>query len=242
MEIKELSSLKRHIGTANTSNPSTSSKEQQADIGSTAGPSTSISSSCVTDESKCTNPCNTGVEPTFGGSRCKLFELSECGDDCRVFLVYQLQPDRDEPSVWLYNSSEDRWYQLADSFVKYFRMMLVHLGLPLWQKCAAGLPLPTWIEQVYLLVGPHLLTSMAPTAAGAAVKQTVSAETSLWSDGPTNLIDPAIFRGKAHSLQHAGVRPKTIATHNTTSSAIASATSTTTSTLAGSNAKKKISH
>ncbi|OXU20379.1 hypothetical protein TSAR_007370 [Trichomalopsis sarcophagae] len=134
MEIKDLSSLKRHVGSV------TSGKDQQAE---NSGSSSSSATTSTADEVKALTSL---VEPTFGGSRCKLFELAECAD-CRVFLAYQLQPDQDEPSVWLHSSTTQRWYQLADSFSKYFRMMLVHLGLPLWQMCAAGLQLPTWLEQ-----------------------------------------------------------------------------------------------
>lgn len=130
MEIKELSSLKRHIGVA-------TSKDQQADGTS----STSSSSSSLLGEG------GGPIEPTFGGARCKLFELAECAE-CKVFLAYQLQPDQDEPSVWLYDPRNGKWHLLADSFCKYFRMMLVHLGLPQWQMCAANLQLPTWLEQV----------------------------------------------------------------------------------------------
>lgn len=165
MEIKDLSSLKRHVG---SSNNTTSGKDQQAETNSSNSNSSSATTSTA-DEVKVSTTLM--VEPTFGGSRCKLFELAEC-DDCRVFLAYQLQPDQDEPSVWLHSSITQRWYQLADSFSKYFRMMLVHLGLPLWQICAAGLQLPTWLEQVYSFFffieeinaetsGRYLLSSLA---------------------------------------------------------------------------------
>ena len=146
MEIKDLASLKRHVGNGG--------KDQQADCSSSSaggGSSTSASSSTSISTSDEASGKPNIVEPTFGGSRCKLFELAEC-DECKVFLAYQLQPDQDEPSVWLHNFATARWYLLADSFVKYFRMMLVHLGLPMWQVCAAGLPMPTWIEQVSCFV------------------------------------------------------------------------------------------
>lgn len=67
-------------------------------------------------------------------------------------------------------------------------MMLVHLGLPLWQCCVAGLSLPAWIQQVYFLIGPHLLPS--------TVEPMETISTSMWNNGPTNIIDPAIFKGR----------------------------------------------
>ncbi|XP_076233122.1 tubulin polyglutamylase complex subunit 2 [Calliopsis andreniformis] len=122
---------------------------------------------------------------------CKMFEIAPCFPDsgrAKVYLVYRLKSEQETPSIWLHCEEADRWYHLADSFTNYFRMMLVHLGLPLWQCCAAGVPLPTWIEQVYFLVGPHLLpTTVEPT-------ETIS--TSMWNNGPINVIDPAIFKMK----------------------------------------------
>lgn len=48
-------------------------------------------------------------------------------------------------SVWL-ATRDGAWGWLADSFTHYFRMALVHLGLPSWQATFAGLPLLPWAE------------------------------------------------------------------------------------------------
>lgn len=48
-------------------------------------------------------------------------------------------------SVWL-ATREGVWGWLADSFTHYFRMCLVHLGLPGWQATFANLPLIPWAE------------------------------------------------------------------------------------------------
>ena len=37
-----------------------------------------------------------------------------------------------QPEIWFLDRSLEWWY-LASSFTDYFRMMIVHLGLPLWQ-------------------------------------------------------------------------------------------------------------
>ena len=37
-----------------------------------------------------------------------------------------------QPEIWFLDRSPEWWY-LASSFTDYFRMMIVHLGLPLWQ-------------------------------------------------------------------------------------------------------------
>lgn len=48
-------------------------------------------------------------------------------------------------SVWLI-TREGAWGWLSDSFTQYFRMALVHLGLPGWQAAFANLPLIPWAE------------------------------------------------------------------------------------------------
>ncbi|XP_011505911.1 PREDICTED: tubulin polyglutamylase complex subunit 2 [Ceratosolen solmsi marchali] len=203
MEIKELSNLKRHSNVKGNSCCCTSTNTSASTSYSSSNSSSSNNNNKNDNENgtylqQTSNESKLPViQPSFTDSRCKLFELSECAD-CRVFLTYQLQPDQDEPSVWLYNTTTNQWYRLADNFIKYFRIMLVHLGLPLWQMCAVGLQLPIWLEQVYLLVGPHLLESTLPS------DQTSNPYEPL----PTNLIDPAVFRVKEQH-QHNGAKQKT---------------------------------
>lgn len=164
MEIGGLSSLKRYVG-----------KDRQA------GPSTQDSSGIQAE------PQDTMFS---GDSRdCKLFEIGQCfpgPENGRVYLAYRSKQEQDSPNIWLHRGSG--WYHLADNFTTYFRMMLVHLGLPLWQCCVAGLPLPTWVEQAYFLIGPHLLPS--------TVEPIESVSASLWNNGPVNVLDPTIFKAK----------------------------------------------
>ncbi|KAH0564654.1 tubulin polyglutamylase complex subunit 2 [Cotesia glomerata] len=168
MTINEFAGLKRFIG----------SKEQQQQ--------TEIESKSQ-DESE--------MIPSLGG-RCKLFEIDQCGGIAKIFLVYHIRPDWDgEPGIWLYNddNASGNWYHLSDTFIKYFRMMLVHLGLPLWQYCVAGLDLPTWVQQTYYLVGPHLLsTGEEREERGKQTTETIS--TTIFKDAPYNTIDPSIFK------------------------------------------------
>ncbi|XP_046734308.1 tubulin polyglutamylase complex subunit 2 [Diprion similis] len=124
--------------------------------------------------------------------RCRLFELGHCGNS-KVYLAY-VNPEED-PGIWLHHEESSRWLRLADGFTKYFRMLLIHLGLPLWQYCATGLPMPTWVEQIYLLVGPNLL----PTT----VKPSQSVSRTLWNEGSSNAIDPAIFKSKESKQRNA---------------------------------------
>jgi tubulin polyglutamylase complex subunit 2 len=41
-------------------------------------------------------------------------------------------PTANEPEVWFLDQSDD-WHFLAATFTEYYRMMLLHLGLPFWQ-------------------------------------------------------------------------------------------------------------
>ncbi|XP_053988070.1 tubulin polyglutamylase complex subunit 2 [Hylaeus volcanicus] len=176
MEVGSLSSLKRYSGKepqAESSRPETDPERSETEPGSSASQENAI------------------ALPSADSRGCKMFEIARCFPEsgkAKVYLVYRAKPEQESPGIWLHREDADRWYHLADTFTVYFRMMLVHLGLPLWQCCVAGVPLPTWVEQVYFLVGPHLLPStLEPT-------ETIS--TSLWNNGPINVIDPTIFKGK----------------------------------------------
>ncbi|XP_076160949.1 tubulin polyglutamylase complex subunit 2 [Ptiloglossa arizonensis] len=180
MEIGGLAYLKRY----NAGEPRTDSSKQETDP--------------PPARSEPEHGCATGLENAIiphpcGDSRgCKMFEIARCFPEsgkAKVYLVYRGKPEQESStSIWLHREEADRWYHMADSFTVYFRMMLVHLGLPLWQSCVAGVSLPTWVEQVYFLVGPHLLPS--------TVEPVETVSTSMWNNGPTNVIDPAIFKGK----------------------------------------------
>lgn len=178
MEIGALSSLKRYVG-----------KDRQT------GLSAQTEDAAAAAAVICESDAGADVLPfALGDSRdCKLFEIGQCfpqgagGNGGGVYLAYRPKREQESgPGVWL--SRNGGWHHLADSFTAYFRMMLAHLGLPLWQCCAAGLPLPTWVEQAYFLVGPHLLPSTVEPG------ETVSA--SLWNNGPINVLDPDVFKVK----------------------------------------------
>ncbi|KAJ4429705.1 hypothetical protein ANN_21908 [Periplaneta americana] len=72
--------------------------------------------------------------PNFG-VKCKIFELDACQGIGKVCLVYlhksECESDlkREDPKIWLLDRSFE-WHYLAADFTQYFRMMLVHQGLP----------------------------------------------------------------------------------------------------------------
>ena len=181
MEIGTLSSLKRY----SNKDHQTDSSKQELD-NDTHKLNNEITASSITDFE---NPNSINLQGNDHG--CKMFEIASCFPEsgmAKVYLLYRMKQEEESPTIWLHREDTNRWYHLANNFTVYFRMMLVHLGLPLWQCCVSGLSLPPWVEQVYFLVGPHLLPS--------AVEPTETISTSMWNNGPTNVIDPTIFKGK----------------------------------------------
>uniref|UniRef100_A0A1B6LEW4 Knr4/Smi1-like domain-containing protein n=1 Tax=Graphocephala atropunctata TaxID=36148 RepID=A0A1B6LEW4_9HEMI len=126
-------------------------------------------------------------KPNFG-SKCKIFELDPCQNVAKVCLVYMEKPEGDtrkeEPKIWLLDRSYE-WHFLADNFTQYFRMMLVHQGLPQWQFRFTPMGLTPWAEQMMFMICPHLL-------ADQEVK-------SPRFDPSLNQIDPSIFKTRNKS-------------------------------------------
>lgn len=194
MEIGRLSTLKRYLlagkeRPSDTTAPTTEEGDLESENVETIAESNGTEDDVDTTSSK--------IQITANPRGRKLFELARCfppSSDAKIYLVYSNKSEQPAPEIWLHRESTDLWYPLADNFTKYFRMMLVHLGLPLWQCCVLGLALPTWVEQVYFLVGPHLLPS--------TVEPTETVSTSLWNNGPTNLLDPSIFKTKENKQRN----------------------------------------
>ncbi|KAJ4445825.1 hypothetical protein ANN_12510 [Periplaneta americana] len=93
-----------------------------------------------------------------------IFELDACQGIGKVCLVYihksECESDlkREDPKIWLLDRSFE-WHYLAADFTQYFRMMLVHQGLPQWQFKFTPMDLTPWAEQMFMLIAPHLLQS-----------------------------------------------------------------------------------
>ncbi|CAH0726504.1 unnamed protein product, partial [Brenthis ino] len=121
---------------------------------------------------------NAGPRPVLN-TKSKVFELDNCRNIGKVCLIYT----GGSWSVWL-ATREGAWGWLADSFTHYFRMALVHLGLPGWQAAFANLPLIPWAEQIFLLLAPHLLDKT----------DTENNVVSVTSEAGLNHIDPNIFK------------------------------------------------
>ena len=99
--------------------------------------------------------------PQFG-LRWKIFELDGCEGAGKVCLVFPPRSDGaqidesgnihvdltpPDPQVWFLDRAFE-WHYLACNFPTYFRMMLVHLGLPLWQMRFTSMGLPPGAQQL----------------------------------------------------------------------------------------------
>lgn len=99
------------------------------------------------------------LTPQFG-LRWKMFELDGCDGNGRVCLVFPPKPDPQPvddngtiqldivpptPQVWFLDRAYE-WHFLAPTFTAYFRMMLVHLGLPQWQALFTPFGPTPWAE------------------------------------------------------------------------------------------------
>ncbi|XP_055596670.1 tubulin polyglutamylase complex subunit 2 isoform X2 [Uranotaenia lowii] len=120
-------------------------------------------------------------------SRSKIFELSTITDLAKVCLVYET-PETSNPKIFLLEMSSFKWQFLADTFTEYLRMSIAHLGLPYWELCFSSCGLPSWTEQLFLLLAPHLLEKNEHRR----LRNIVCVN----ENPPYNSLDPAVFRTK----------------------------------------------
>ncbi|XP_068621483.1 tubulin polyglutamylase complex subunit 2 [Battus philenor] len=124
---------------------------------------------------------NAGSRPLLN-TKSKVFELDTCRNIGKVCLI----STNGTWSIWL-ATREGAWGWLADSFTHYFRMGIVHLGLPGWQAAFSNLPLIPWAEQLFLLLAPHLLEKT----------ETENNTIAIGNETGLNHIDPNIFKMSA---------------------------------------------
>ncbi|TMW43144.1 hypothetical protein DOY81_011778 [Sarcophaga bullata] len=95
------------------------------------------------------------------GPKSKIFELNTVNEMAKVCLIYE-SCSSNNPKVFLLELDSFKWVFLADNFSEYLRMAIAHLGLPYWELCFASCGLPSWTEQLFLLLAPHLLEENEP--------------------------------------------------------------------------------
>ncbi|XP_071168630.1 tubulin polyglutamylase complex subunit 2-like isoform X1 [Mytilus edulis] len=121
----------------------------------------------------------TGIEKPSFDSRCKIYEMDPCDGYGRVCLVFRenktgyidsqelfdgkhtselIRFGGNDPKteVWFLDRSL-RWHFLAESFMAYFRLMLMHLGLPQWQYGITDIGLSQQAQQWFNIYAPTRL-------------------------------------------------------------------------------------
>ncbi|KAJ1526025.1 hypothetical protein ONE63_009195 [Megalurothrips usitatus] len=182
MKVNAITELRRLAGVkslGDADGPTLLDVEICSQVGSTATPAAAAAAGTMAER------------PNFG-VKCKIFELDSCMGVAKVCLVYLdkgLEPRRPEPRIWLLDRCFE-WHFLAPDFTTYFRMMLVHQGLPLWQFRGTPMGLTPWAEQMFTLVAPHLLLNQPDTAVHTL-------HTAEWGDAPYNHLDPTIFKTRS---------------------------------------------
>ena len=82
----------------------------------------------------------------------KAFEIDACCSHGKVCLVYESEQNTD-PKIWFLDRAV-RWHFLATSFMEYFRLMVMHLGLPQWQYAFTDIGLSPMSKQWFNLYAP----------------------------------------------------------------------------------------
>ncbi|XP_017021374.1 tubulin polyglutamylase complex subunit 2 [Drosophila kikkawai] len=121
----------------------------------------------------------------------KIFEINNVNEVAKVCMLYE-STSSNNPKFYLLELSTLSWQFLADTFSEYLRMAIAHLGLPYWELCFSSCGLPSWTEQLFLLLAPHLLEEHEPRR-GRVLNPAC--------EHPYNdPIDPNIFRGKPKTV------------------------------------------
>ena len=145
--------------------------------------------------------------PQFG-LRWKMFELDSCEGNGRVCLVFPPKPDPPPmsenggiqldivpptPQVWFLDRAYD-WHFIAPNFTTYFRLLLVHLGLPQWQLLHTPIGPTPWAKQIINLIAPHLLTDDEVTSFVDSLREDNE-------DFPVSTVDPSVFKSRSRTVR-----------------------------------------
>ncbi|XP_053954462.1 tubulin polyglutamylase complex subunit 2 [Anastrepha ludens] len=126
-------------------------------------------------------------------TKTKIFELNSVNNVAKVCMLYE-SSNFNNPKFYLYELNAKKWIFLSDTFSEYLRMAIAHLGLPYWELCFSNIGLPSWTEQLFMLLAPHLLEDYEPRR-GRPVDPA--------PEHPYNIIDTSVFRIKPKSTTKA---------------------------------------
>jgi tubulin polyglutamylase complex subunit 2 len=93
--------------------------------------------------------------PRFNSHGWHIFELDPCDGQGRVCLVYNAHHD---VSIWFLDRSL-QFHRLASTFTDYYRLLLLHCGLPYWYYKYTDIGIPPYILHWYYIITPSLLIS-----------------------------------------------------------------------------------
>ncbi|XP_064609475.1 tubulin polyglutamylase complex subunit 2-like [Liolophura sinensis] len=96
-----------------------------------------------------------GIKPRFD-STCKLYELDPCDGYGKVCLVYKgckIGTLDSKPDIWFLDRALN-WHYMCDSFTAYYRLMVMHFGLPQWQYAFTDIGLSSQAKQWFHLFAP----------------------------------------------------------------------------------------
>jgi hypothetical protein len=84
------------------------------------------------------------------------FDIDSKIKDGRLALIYQGKDNQSKPQIWFQDLS-CKWFFIANSFTDYFRLMIVHLGLPHWQYAFTNTGLDQQTIQWFRFLSPERL-------------------------------------------------------------------------------------
>lgn len=97
-------------------------------------------------------------KPKFSGGF-RMFELDPCENIGKVCLVYREPTSTSgelKSEIWFLDRALG-WHYLADTFSDYFRIMIMHLGIPYWQYAFTDYGIPPQSKQWFYLYAPTRL-------------------------------------------------------------------------------------
>ncbi|XP_043648436.1 tubulin polyglutamylase complex subunit 2 [Drosophila teissieri] len=186
--LLQVTLLRENIETTSShSSTSTALPNSNSDVVGATGSSQSLPAPIATGKDKWGN-----ATPIIT-AKSKIFEINNVNEVAKVCMLYE-STSSNNPKFYLLELSTLSWQFLADTFSEYLRMAIAHLGLPYWELCFSTCGLPSWTEQLFLLLAPHLLEEHEPRR-GRVLNPAC--------EHPYNIIDPNIFRGKPKSVAKA---------------------------------------
>jgi len=128
-------------------------------------------------------------KPPHFDSRCKCFEIDGCKGYGKVCLVYPQRNSESKHSteIWFLDRSF-RWWFITNSFTSYYRIMLMHLGLPYWHYALTSMGVPQKSKKWFNLYAPIRLRLNE--------SEDLTSNLSTLDISPAKVEFPRVFKGK----------------------------------------------